>query len=383
MPHNTVVLTGGRIAGSDRPADVGIVGGRIVSIGPGASERATVIDVAGAVVAPGFVDMQINGGFGHDFTRNPQSIWTVGEGLRRHGTTAFLPTLVSTDLDQIERAQRVVTAGPPAGYRGASVWGLHVEGPFLAPTRCGAHDESKLRHPSPALVGEWSPATGVTMVTLAPELPGALATIATLVSHGVVVSLGHSDATYEQAVAALDAGATAVTHLFNAMSGTTHRSPGLATAALADRRATASLIVDDIHLHRGTTRAAWNALGPTRTMLITDAIAAAGDDPARSASLLGSHEVQLDGGAPRLAGGVLAGSLLTLDDAARNLHRITNATVADVVATVTTTPASLVGRPRRVAVGEAADLTVIGDDFGVVGTVVAGDLDDALRDRAR
>ncbi len=382
MGDGRTILRGGRLVATGVRTDIEIGGRRIAAVGDvGSGANARVIDLDGAWVAPGFVDLQINGAFGHDFTRDPASMWTVGERLRDHGVTAFLPTLVSTDLESIAVARTVAAAGPPPGYRGAQVWGLHVEGPFLAPERAGAHDATKLRPPHPDLVAGWSPETGVAMATLAPELPGALATIRALVAQGVVVSAGHSAATYDEAIAGFDAGATAVTHLFNAMSGTDHRSPGLATAAVADRRITASLIVDHIHLHPGTTRAAWRALGAERTMLVTDAIAAVDAPDRAGGSTLGSHAVHIGDHGPRLAGGVLAGSLLTLDAAVRNLLDATDSSPAEAVATVTSTPARLLGRRRRIAAGEPADLTIVDADLAVTGTVIGGDFSGRLNER--
>ncbi|MGI8823846.1 MAG: N-acetylglucosamine-6-phosphate deacetylase [Acidimicrobiia bacterium] len=266
-----MALRGGRTAGG-APADLAIAGG---VLGPDPA-GGPALDLGGLVVSPGYLDLQINGGLGLDFTTDPETMWEVGASLPASGVTAFLPTLVSTDLEVVDAARRVVVAGPPHGYAGAAVLGLHVEGPFLARSRRGAHDPGKLRHPSPDLVGGWSPATGVRMVTLAPELPGGLATIAALAGNGVVVSLGHSDATFDQAMAGFDAGATMATHLFNAMSGMAHRSPGLAAATLAHPTVAAGLIADGHHVDAGAVRVARAALGPDRIVLVTDAVAPTG-----------------------------------------------------------------------------------------------------------
>ncbi len=377
-----VLLRNGRLADGE-PSDVALAGGSIAAVEQHISALGRrVIDLAGATIAPGFVDLQINGGFGADFTADPASMWLVGERLRRFGVTAFLPTLVSTELERIEEARRVVTAGPPHGYQGAAVWGLHVEGPFLAPSRSGAHDVAKLRHPSPELVSGWSPAAGVAVVTLAPELPGALSTIRTLVANGVVVSLGHSDADHAEAAAGFGAGARMVTHLYNAMSTGDHRTPGLAIAALADRRVSVGMIVDNVHLHPVVTAAAWRALGPARTVLVSDAIAALGAGDLQGGHQLGDKDVTISGGAPRLAGGTLAGSLLSLDAAIRNLRDATGASISEIVATVTSTPAGLLGRHRRIAPGEPADLTILDADLSIAGTVVGGSIDSNLESRA-
>ena len=157
------------------------------------------IDAAGLILAPGFIDLQINGAFGDDFTADPATIWRVAEGLPRYGVTAFLPTIITSPLEQVAAGQRIVTEGEPAGFRGARPLGLHVEGPFLNPQKKGAHNPKYLRLPSVEAVAGWSPATGIRLVTLAPELPWALEVIVALSDRGVLVSEGHSMATYDQA----------------------------------------------------------------------------------------------------------------------------------------------------------------------------------------
>ncbi|HJU50751.1 MAG TPA: N-acetylglucosamine 6-phosphate deacetylase, partial [Acidimicrobiia bacterium] len=164
----------------------------------------------------GLVDIQINGGFGHDFTEDADSIWSVGAKLSDFGVEAFLPTIISSPPGTVEKALEVLASGPPPGYRGARPLGLHIEGPMLAPSRRGTHPEQFLRLPSLEVVEGWTAAAGVLMVTLAPELPGARSVVEALLTEGVVVALGHSAATYEEATAAFSWGITHVTHLFNA-----------------------------------------------------------------------------------------------------------------------------------------------------------------------
>ena len=160
---------------------------------------AEVIDAAGLILAPGFIDLQINGAFGDDFTADPTTIWRVAERLPRYGVTAFLPTIITSPLEKVAAAQRVVTEGDPHGFRGRAPLGLHVEGPFLNPQKKGAHNPKYLRLPEPSMtLRNWSPETGVRLVTLAPELPGALEVIVALTERGVLVSEGHSMATYDR-----------------------------------------------------------------------------------------------------------------------------------------------------------------------------------------
>ena len=295
-------------------------------------------------------------------SRGPPSAW---------GVTAFAPTLVSTSLENVTAAMEVVQAGPPPGYGGAAVLGLHIEGPFLSVSRHGAHDPAMLRHPESRLVSGWTPAHGVRIVTIAPELPGAIDTIGALAANGVVVSLGHSDTGFDRAMSGFDAGATMVTHLFNAMSGLEHRSPGLVAAVLAHDSVVAGLIADGHHVHAGAVRAARAALGPGRVALVTDAVAATG---AAAAGKLGSVTITTVEGAPRTGEGTLAGSLLTTDRAVRTYRSLAAVGPAEAVAAATSTPARVLALDDRghLRPGARADLVVLDDSLDVVATIVAG-----------
>ncbi|MGH7357484.1 MAG: amidohydrolase family protein [Candidatus Rokuibacteriota bacterium] len=247
-----LVVAGGRVLtlGGWDERDVVVERGRIVSAsGRARPSEANRLDASGLLVVPGFVDVQINGAFGNDFTADPGSIWRVGARLPASGVTAFLPTLVSPRAGEVEAAIDVLAAGPPSGYAGAAPLGLHCEGPMLSPRRRGVHRASRLRAPSAAVIRGWSRDRGIALVTLAPELRGASAVTRTLLRRGVIVAAGHSDATYEQATRAFARGIGAGTHLFNAMSGLHHRSPGLAGALLAAGDVPAGLIADGIHVH--------------------------------------------------------------------------------------------------------------------------------------
>ena len=262
------------------------------------------------VVVPGFIDLQVNGAFGKDFTADPTAIWDVAREYARYGVTSFLPTIITSPLDNIAAAQAVVCR-PPAGFRGCEPLGLHVEGPFLNPARKGAHNPDFLRPPTLDAVANWAPQTGVRLVTLAPELPGALEVIRSLAARGVVVSAGHSMATYAEALAGFDAGIRYGTHLFNAMPPLAHREPGLPGALLTDERVAAGFIPDGIHTHPAIIRLAWKQLGPERFSMVTDCMAALGMGPGRH--MLGDFEVIVDETSARLADGTLAGSILSLD----------------------------------------------------------------------
>lgn len=373
-----LLITGGRVFTPItvlRTGSVLVEDGRIVRVSdmPAASTAGadTIINAEGLLVAPGFVDLQINGGFGYDFTLAPESIPEVAARLPQFGVTAFLPTIISAPLETYKRALAVIRA--PAG--GAQPLGLHFEGPFLNPERAGAHDRRFLLLPDARIVQEWEPLERVRMVTLASELPGALELIEQLRKAGVTVALGHSLATYAEAKAAFDAGARFVTHLCNAMRPLHHREPGLAGAALEDPRVRLSLIVDGVHLHPAAVRMVWNLKLPKLIALVTDAIAAAGDVP--SADRYGAVVVDREAGTARLPDGTLAGSILTMDQALRNLVQMTECSPSEAFQCASTTPAAVIGwggRKGWLKRGYDADIVLLTPEFRVVGTIIAGEL---------
>lgn len=377
-----LLVTNATLYTPDRRIERGAVlmdAGRIVAVGPAdAVPRpldAQVLDAMGLLAAPGFLDLQLNGAFGCDFTADPDAIWAVAAALPRYGVTAFLPTIITSPSEQLARAQAVLAAGPPDGWRGAAPLGLHVEGPFLNPAKKGAHNPAYLRLPSLDAVADWRPETGVRLVTLAPELPEALPVVEALDRRGVLVSAGHSAATYEQAVAGFEAGIRYGTHLFNAMLPLLHRDPGLPAALLTDGRVTVGLIADGVHVHPAMVKLAWQALGPARLNLVTDAMAALGMPPGQHR--LGDFTVSVEGDVCRLADGTLAGSVLSLDQALRNLIAYAGCPLEDALQTVTTTPAHALGLAHqrgRLAPGYAADLVLLTPALQVRGAVVAGEL---------
>jgi N-acetylglucosamine-6-phosphate deacetylase len=353
----TVALTGGRVVGPFglEAADVIVSNGVITSIGPpqgrpGATGE--VLDAKGLLIAPGFVDLQCNGGYGIDLAMEPERLWELAALLPRQGVTSFLPTIVSSPPGIVDRALSAIRRRP-GGFRGAEPIGLHLEGPMLNPARRGAHVQANLRSASLALIEGWSRAAGVAMVTLAPELRGALEVIRTLRHRGVVVSAGHTDATTTEMVAALDAGVTMCTHLFNAMAPFAHREPGPVGVTLADERITAGLIVDGLHVHPTAVAAAWTALGPNRLAIVTDSVAT--PEEARTPS------------------GRLAGSVVPIDEAVRNLVAFTRCSSIEAVGCASTTPARLLAAATgRVVAGAPADLVLLTSDLYVAGVVVAG-----------
>lgn len=341
---------------------------------PAREQRATeVVDVSGHRLAPGFIDIQCNGAFGIDLTADPARLWELAALLPRWGVTSWLPTIVTSPEATVDRAIAVLADGPPPGWIGARPLGLHLEGPFLAPDARGAHPASLLRLPSVDQVSTWTRDRGVAMVTLAPELPGAARVQATLILNGVVVSLGHTRATVATATAAVDAGARCVTHLFNAMAPFHHRDPGIVGVALTDERLTVGVIADRIHLDPIAVAVAQRALGD-RLVLVTDAVAALGLPVGPNAG--DSSAAAVDETGVRLADGTLAGSVVSLDAAVRNLVAFTRCSPAAALAAASTAPARLLGEGTlgTLAPGARADVVVLTDDLHVAGTLVAGRL---------
>ena len=367
---------------SGRQIDDGAVlvdGRRIEACGPAADiprpSAAQTIDADGLLLAPGFIDLQINGAFGHDFTADPDSIGHVAAKLPRYGVTAFLPTVITSPLQTVSAAQDVLAGLGGADTTGARPLGLHVEGPFLNPDKRGAHNPDHLLLPDLAAARGWSPERGVRLVTLAPELPRALDLVTQLVARGVVVSAGHSTATYEQAKQGFGAGIRYGTHLFNGMPTLHHREPGLVGALLSNTGIRVGLIVDGIHIHPSVVDLVWRAVGPARLTLVTDAIGALGMPPGRHQ--LADFEVDVDETSVRLPDGTLAGSILSLDVALRNLMVFTGCSLAQALPTVTATPAELLGlgaERGHIAPGAMADLVLLTPDLQVQTTIAEGTL---------
>jgi len=372
-PTGTLRIAGGVDAAGD-PIDLTIVDGR-VGPGPGAvgPVAGDVLDATGLSVLPGLIDAQVNGAVGHDLTAEPESLWEVAAGLVRFGVTAFVPTVITSAPEARTRARDVLRSGPPAGWAGAVPLGLHFEGPMIAPARKGAHPPRWLAAPSLALVEDWSPETGVVMVTLAPELPGALDVIHALAGRGVVVSLGHTEAGTAEVEAAIAAGARMMTHLGNAMPPLLAREPGPVGHALGGETLTAGVIADGHHLDPLMLRTAWRALQPSgRFLAVTDTTAALGMPPGEAR--LGDQEVVVSDGTVRLADGTLAGSAASLPQCLRVIRAVTGADLAAAVATCTVVPARLLGEPDRghLRPGARGDVTLVDDRLEVVATVVAG-----------
>ena len=321
----------------------------------------------GSYVAPGLVDVHVHGWGGHDAMGDLAALDGMARGLLRRGVTSFLPTAVTAPLDALAAfAERVRDWRPAAPADGAEPLGFNIEGPFLAPSRRGAQDPANLRLPADAR-GEALEGLveGLRVMTIAPELPGATDLIRWLRDRGVLPSLGHSAATIEEARAGYEAGGASTTHLFNAMSGIDHRAPGLALAALLDDAAYVELIADGIHVHPALWPLVTRLKPSDRLLLVSDAvpIADTGDGRGR----IGALEVQVEGRRATLAGtATLAGSVIALDEAVRNLARAGIALPA-AVAAASRNPLALLGVTDRgrIAVGQRADLVELDPDLRV------------------
>jgi N-acetylglucosamine-6-phosphate deacetylase len=380
--------------------DVEVVDGRIAAVGVGASGGSRI-------AAPGFVDLQVNGFAGVDFAAPGEDGYAVaGAALLAGGVTSFQPTIVTADLDAMRASlaqvpttelggssaaagglgaaspgspdgsnrsgaaggRAVASAGSPGrlGESGAAavprIIGAHLEGPFISTSRPGAHEPRAIIPPDLATLEALLAAGTVSQVTLAPELPGAATLIDTLVARGVTVSCGHTEADAATAHRAFDRGASAVTHLFNAMRRPAPRDPGIAFAALGRDDVFITLVVDGLHLADDTVRAAWRAAGD-RLVLITDAAAAAGASDG-AYTLGGNVPIRSEAGTVRTADGALAGSTLTMLDAVRNLHAL-GVPLAAALRAATETPAAMARRPDlgRLQPGARADLVVLDESL--------------------
>lgn len=363
------------------PAGVVVEGGRVVDVVAGSRVerlRADVTLVDGLLV-PGLVDLQVNGYFGVDFISATPAEWSaVATRLPETGVTAFAPAFITAPLDRLaaglRRAEQAMVAGRVTNS--ARIVGVHLEGPFLAGSRRGAHNAAFLRDPTDQaldlLLAAAAPGT-LRLMTLAPERPGALDAVRRLAAAGVLVGLGHTDATAAQASAAADAGARMVTHLFNAQRGLHHREPGVVGVGLVDHRLTCALILDLHHVAAEVAQLTF-AAAPGRVVLATDAVAAAGMPP--GCYELGDEPVVIEAGRPPVRDdGTLAGSGLRLDEAVANAVAL-GVDLVSAVAAASQVPADLLGRTDlgRIAPGAAADMVWLGEDLRARATWIGGKL---------
>jgi len=373
-------VTNGRIvtaAGAVLPgAEIAVEDGFVAALQPTGSLGAcdAALDLEDGWLLPGLIDTQVNGGGGVLFNDaiSVEGVRAIGAAHAPLGTTAFLPTLISASPERIHAAVLVVEEAIAAGVPG--VVGLHVEGPFINFERKGIHDANSIRKIDAEIVALLArPRRGRVLLTIAPECCD-VETIEQLTKAGVIVSLGHSNATYDQAREAIDAGATAVTHLFNAMSPLEHRAPGLVGAALDDSRCICGLIVDGVHIHEAVLRIAIAAKGSDGIMLVTDAMPSVGTDA--DSFMLQGKRIEVREGVCRYSDGTLAGSDLDMAASVRNLVAMTGVSVPEAAKMASSVPARLLGLEAThgaISVGMRADWVHLDTDLHPRGTWIGGE----------
>jgi N-acetylglucosamine-6-phosphate deacetylase len=322
------------------------------------------------LAVPGFVDLQVNGFAGVDFLEtDAEGYRRAGRALLATGVTSYQPTLITSPEAMIVAALAEVPGGHELGQ--PRILGVHLEGPFLSAERIGTHPLEWRRDPDPALLDRLLGAGRIRHVTIAPELPGAGELIDMLLTRGMSVSFGHSDATVEQANAGFDRGVRTVTHLFNAMRPLTHRDPGIAGTALMRDDVIIQIIADGVHVDLDIIKLVWRVKAD-RVALVTDALSATGMGDGIYA--LGDVEIEVRDGVARGPGGMLAGSVLTMIGAIRNLCAI-GATLEQAVAAATSVPASVIGARTvgRLDVGRPADIVVLDDNLEIRRVLVGGE----------
>ncbi len=376
----TLTLTNALLVDADgaRPGALRIEGGRIVAAGPEAAGPGPALDLGGAVVTPGFVDVHTHGGGGFSLhTADPDEVRAYAAWAPATGVTAFLAGVVGVPAGLPEAQIAAAVAAARAPGPGAELLGVHLEGPYISRARRGAHPVAWLRAPDPAetervlaLAAGW-----LRIVTLAPELPGAEALVRRLREAGVTVSIGHTDATYAQARAAIGLGITHATHCFNAMRPLLHREPGPLGAIVESDAVLGELIADGVHVHPAAMRVLLRALGPGRVVTVTDALACAG--LREGVFSFGGQQARVVDGAAHLADGTLTGSVLTMDRALGLLVGELGLALPDAVATLTRNPAraaGAAGRKGELRPGYDADLLVFAEGLRLGATLCRGAL---------
>lgn len=377
-----LLVTGARVVAADSCIESGWLatsGGVIEAFGPGAPDAAVrdgrqVIDAGGATLLPGFVDVHVHGAVGHEVMDADSDGLTAMSGFfAEHGVTSFLATTWTALTEETLAALRAVAEVTDVELPGATVLGAHMEGPYLSPVKCGAQDPRSIRPPDLDEARRFLDTGVVRLITLAPELASARELVDLCLARGAGVSIGHTDATYEQVVEAVAWGARHVTHTFNAMPPLHHRRPGPVGAAMVLDSLLTELIADNHHVHPVVLDAFLRAKGPQGLTLVTDALRPTG---------LGSGEFDIGGrratvreGVVRLDDGTIAGSLLTMDVALRNLARATGRSVTELWPTSSRNGAIAAGVDHRkgtIQQGMDADLVLVSDDIDVRMTVVGG-----------
>jgi len=376
-------IRGARILTPDESIERGTVvfddGGRITEVGPGAGapDGVEITDVQGLILVPGFIDLHVHGGGGYSLaTRDPEELRSYAQWVVAHGVTSFVPTICAGSVDEGLEFVRVAARATGSVAGGANVLGVNLEGPFVSPARRGALPKGWLAEPALTLVdGLMDTASGnLRLMTIAPEANGVDAIIESLRARGVVVSVGHTDATYEESLGAFRGGASHVTHAFNGTRPFHHRDPGPVFAAIDSPHVTLEVIADGVHLHPATVRTIVRAAGAERVALVTDAVPPAG--MAEGGFRLGKEEAKIAGDRVLLPDGTLAGGAATMVRIVRNVVEWGAASVSDAARMASTVPARILGLgwKGRIAPGFDADLVALDSNLEVAMTWVAGRL---------
>ncbi len=365
-----------KLAGLIAKPDGSLVRGQVTF-----TDRITALDPASHpsddYILPGFVDLQVNGSHGIDvMNASVDELAILSRHLAREGTTAWMPTAVTAPIEKIDKVhESIATAFENSrnddSADSAAIPGMHLEGPFISPLRLGAHPALNLE-PRGDAFDRVLAMRALRLITLAPELPGALDAIRRLTARGVVVSMGHTNATLDEANAGIDAGARMFTHLFNAMRPLNHRDPGVIACALAPSAAIAAIIPDNVHVHPAILRLAFDARGRGGLILVTDKVALA-----KTAGLekkVGRARATIRDGAARLDDGTLAGSIISMLDGVRIMIETVHVSIAEAAVMASTDPANLIGANDRgrIAVGARADLILLSRTLELKSVFVSG-----------
>ncbi len=381
---NRLAIIGGAVVTPQRVIETGVVlceDGRISFVGSSNEAQpepaSLIINAKEKIVMPGFIDTHFHGSGGDDVMANgAQGIRRISRALLRFGTTAYLATTIAARHEELMRSIEETIAAEEDDPLAAEILGLHIEGPYINVKFKGAQPEWGIRDPNFDECHQLLDAAAgrIKIMTIAPELPGGLEMIRMLKSAGVVASVGHSEADYDTALAAIDAGATRATHLFNAMSGVHHRKPGLAAAVLNEPGICAEMICDGVHVNPRMVSLAWKAKGRDGLALVTDATAAQGVGD--GTYTLGDFQIQVRGPLCTLMDGVtIAGSVLTMNLGVGNAIAFTGMSLIDAAQTASLAPAQACGvadRKGSIEVGKDADIAILYPDFSVAQTTRAG-----------
>ena len=341
--------------------DLWVSNGKVI---PPQAKANTILDMDGNLIAPGYIDLQVNGGFGVDFTEGLEQLQKVAAGLPRYGVTAFLPTIISTFP---EKYRQIIASFYPC--QGATPLGIHLEGPFLNPEQAGAHQKKYFLEFEKGVESCYGPLKNVKMVTLAPELLGAANVIAELNNQGILVSAGHTQASFDEMN---QSGIKLVTHLFNAMGPFHHRAPGVIGAVLTRPELHYTIIADGIHVHPAALKMAWEA-NPKGLILISDAMVALGEGQGKYR--FGGLDVEVEDNRATLAGTKrIAGSVLTLDTAVRNLSQATGCSIIEAIEAASLKPAKILGLSQKghLEFGADADFNILSSGLDVKACYIAG-----------